>query len=376
MLRKILVIVQYIISVIIIICTIMLIRQMNYIRNRDLGFNKDNIFFIGIYEEEQKKMLPILKQTLSKYSGISSVASSDGMVSRIYVTETCKIEDSKGEFAEKNVSFLGIDFNFLNLMEMKVLEGRSFSREIESDRTEAVIVNETLVKEMGWTDSPIGKRIELDHIYRVVGVLKDFHYLALHYQVAPAVIIAKSEAPRMMTVLSIKIRPGNTEKTIKFINEKLIELMPMLNPPEISSLEDTINSQYRTDEAWTRIFICSAFLGIFISCLGLLGVSSFVAESRTKEIGVRKVFGASVGSIVSKLSLNFLALVLIASIIACPIAYYIMGRWLDNFAYKTEMSWWLFVTAVGLAMVIALATVSYHAVKAALTDPVKALRYE
>jgi len=381
--RKILVVSQYSISIIMIICTILLMKQMSHIRHMDLGFNKEGILFIIPRNEGQQKSIAIFKENLLKSSEILSVAKSNITPMMGYMKTLCKVEDISGEFIDKEVAFVNVDFNFIDLMGLKVLKGRAFNREMASDQTEAILVNETLVKEMGWADSAIGKRImprmgPYAKEVKVIGVLKDFHFRSLHNKIAPTVITLyenRNQDALMMPVLSIKISPTNTTKTMEYIKEKWLELNPMY-PPEITSLEDVINSQYRTEEAASRIFICSAFLGIFISCLGLFGLSSFIAEKRTKEIGVRKVFGASAGSIVFSLSFKFLNLVLIAGIIACPVAYYAMDKWLENFAYKTEMSWWLFVSAACIALIIALATVSYHAIKAALTDPVKALRYE
>ena len=381
LLRKTLVVIQYTISVVIIITTILLIRQISYIRNMDLGFNAKNVFIIDFNTEEESKSIPVFKEKLAKHSGILAVAGSSGSAGVNFSQFMYDSEDKNGKPVVKSFDILHVDYNFIDLMKMKILEGRSFSPELESDLRDSIMVNEAFVEEMRWTDSPIGKRLQLPGIERkVIGVLKNFHFMSLREKIEPMVILPLGYAignGAVVTpnVLSMKISPTDYESTMKVIKSEWYELNPMY-PFEISSLEDIINSQYRTDEAASRLFTCSAFLGIFISCLGLFGLSSFIAENKTKEIGVRKVFGASVWSIVSSLSFNFLKLVLISSIIAWPIAYYIMAKWLENFAYKIEMSWWLFVVAACIAMLIAIMTVSYHAIKAALTDPVKALRYE
>ena len=381
MLRKILVVFQYTIAVIMIICTILLMKQMSYIQNMDLGFNKKDILYVELESEEEQRTIPAFKENLLKYSGILAAARSNETAGGLSLFSiSCEVEDPNGKVREKLVSLMITDYDFIDLMGMKVLEGRSFDREIGSDKASAVLVNKTLVKEMGWSDTPIGKRIKWnDGERKVIGVLKDFQFQSLNDKIMPTIIILGEEISTSvrsnLSVLSIKIRPEDQNTTLEFVKKKWLEFNPK-NPIEIRFLEDLFKMLYRTDKTTSLILSYSAFLGIFISCLGLFGLSSFIAENKTKEIGVRKVFGASVGSIVSKLSLNFLTLVVIASIIACPIAYYAMSKWHENFAYKTEISWWVFVGAGCIALLIALATVSYHAVKAALTDPVKALRYE
>jgi len=380
MFRKTFVVIQHVVSIAMIISTLLLIKQMSYIRNMDLGFNKKDILLINSRNKEDQKSFPVLKKNLLEYSGILTAARSSetgGNTGRF--STSCEIEDSNGKFREKVSGIVLVDHEFIDLMEMKVLEGRAFNKDLESDQAEAVLVNETLIEEMGWRDWPIGKRIRLEGSDKnVIGVLKDFQFQGLHEKIMPMIMILSEGTSSLdpnLSVLSIKIRPEDSNKTIEFIKKKWLELNPM-RPLEITFMEDLFNKQYRTEDAASRIFICSAFLGIFISCLGMFGLSSFIAGNKAKEIGVRKVFGASIWSIVSSLSLNFLLLVLIASIIACPIAYYTMSKWLENFAHNTEMSWWLFVGSICMALIIAFATVSYHAVKAALTDPVKALRYE
>lgn len=378
--RKILVVIQYAISVTMIICTIMLIKQMNFIGNMDLGFNKKNVFFTPPTNNNRQNSTRAFKEKIQNHTGISSVAISNLAPYTGIMKASYEIEDTSGNFAQKNTTYLSVDFQYIDLMEMKIIEGRSFDPNTESDRTGAILVNETLVKEMGWTDSPIGKRLRFGPTtYKVIGVLKDFHFRSIRNSIEPTAITLyqdNSRGPMMMSpVVSIKIDPQNLQKTIDFIEKKWLELNPG-NPLEITSLEDTIDSQYRTDKTASRFFFYFAFLGIFISCLGLFGLSSFMAENNTKNIGVRKVLGASVLGIAYKFSFQFFKLVLIAGIIACPFAFYAISKWLDNFAYKTGISWWVCLGGICLAIFISLGTVSYHAVKAALTDPVKALRYE
>lgn len=382
--RKILVVIQFAISVSMIICTIMLIKQMNYVRDMDLGFKKENVFYIRPTNNNQQNSILAFKETLRNHTGISSVAISSLVPGMGYLKTGYKIEDTTGNMVQKGAAFLTVDDQYIDLMEMKILEGRSFNPDTDSDRAGAILVNEVLVKEMGWTDSPIGKRIAgfgppgATPTYKVIGVVKNFHIRSLRDPVEPTTIVLRNNDPQNSifgTYISIKINPEDSQKTFEFIKKKWLELNPSY-PPEIVSLEDTIDSQYRTDKAARSFFVYFAFLGIFISCLGLFGLSSFLAESNTKEIGVRKVLGASVSGIIIKFSFQFIKLVLIASIFSCPFAFYVISKWLDNFSYKTEISWTVYLVGICIAILIALGTVGYHAVKAALNDPVKALRYE
>jgi putative ABC transport system permease protein len=379
LLRKILVVAQYSISIVMIICMLLALKQMNHINSMEPGYNADNIFSIFCIGDEQIKTAGVLKNIILNHSGVISVAKSSfypGGVS--FLDDSCKVEDPKGNIVEKQMALCLVDDNCIGLMGMKVIEGRSFDRENGGDRSGAVLINETFTEEMGWTDSPIGKRVIIDNSYNVIGVLKDFRPGSLYKKVNPLVIMLgdKYKGTRL-GFLNIKISPIKSEETLKFIREKWLELTRFdRHPPPLASLEGIINSNYIIEKRLIKILISSAILCILISCLGSFGLSSFFAENRTKEIGIRKVNGASVGSIVINMTCHFLKLVLISGIIACPIAYFAMNRWFENIAYRTEMSPWVFILGVCIAMIIAWLTVSFHSIKAAMSDPVKALRYE
>jgi putative ABC transport system permease protein len=383
-LRKILVVTQFSISIIIITLTILSREGLNYIKTMDLGFNKDNIIVINPKDPKTNRLLENLKNELRANNNISGVARSNNVAGYGIFRTFAKIEDRKGELIEKTVEYLSADSDFINLMGFKLLKGRSFNTNTVADQTGVFLVNETLVKEMGWTDSPIGKQIQyyvgndkrIDGM--IIGVLKDFIFIPF-YKTAPMVIVPAENKdivnPDWLSFLSIKIRPENSAETIEFIKRKWVELNPTY-PFEYKFLNDFMNNMFETGDKMNQTLIYFSVLGIFVSCLGLFGLSAFVAESRIKEIGVRKVFGATVGSIVFKLSYDFLKLIIISCVIALPIAYFAMLKWGELFPFKGKSSWWLLLLSAGIAFVIALATISYHAVKAALTDPVKALRYE
>jgi len=390
LLRKILVIVQFSISIIVIMSTMLLSDQMDYIRYKDLGFNKENILTIipdGLKltpgDSNENDRLNAFMSEIRGNSNILAVTRSSISTAGLGAWATNgKVEDPKGELIRKKFYYVLADFDYIDLMQMKILEGRSFSREMETDESSSVLVNETLVKEMGWGDSAIGKRMQLEIVgeaknVKVIGVLKDFHFRSLHNELVPQVVLLDTDASQIvMPVISIKIMPENMDKTIEFLEAKWREINPM-QPFEYNFLDDIIRRQYISEERLNTIFNYFVYICISISCLGLFALSSFVAEKKTKEIGIRKVHGASVWEIINKLSYDFIKLVIISSIIAWPIAYYIMNELLINlFSYRTSINPWIFVITACIAIAIALITISYHVIKAAVQNPVKALRYE
>jgi putative ABC transport system permease protein len=382
--RKLLVVTQFSISIIIITLTMLDRQAINSIKGMDFGFNRDNIVVITPGDSKSISSLETLKNELKGNPQISAVARSNNTagygVNRMFF----RVEDKTGAFVEKIMGSLIADPAFINLMGFKLLEGRSFNTDLESAQTDAFLVNETLIKEMGWTGSSIGKRIQVligkDKMIdgKVIGVLKDFIFIP--WMKVEPMIISSGDSTGLkdnsfLNLLSIKIQSENSAGSIEVIKKKWVELNPS-SPFEYKFLKDYINNQFTTPDKIVETLIYFSFFGIFISCLGLFGLSSFVTASRTKEIGVRKVLGASVVSIVFKLSYDFLKLVLVSCIIALPITYYVMNKGAEAFPIKGEVSSWWYVISSVFSLVIAIATVSYHAIKAAMTDPVKALRYE
>ncbi len=390
LLRKILVIVQFAISISVITSAMLLNDQMDYVRHMDLGFNKENILTIMPGSEKltpgdssENDRTNTFMNGIRSDSNILSVSRSSVSTAALGIWATKgKVEDSKGEMINKMFRYTFVDHDYVDLMQMKILKGRSFSREMETDENSAVIVNETFVKQMGWGDSAIGKRMQLDIVgeeknVRVIGILKDFHFQSLHSEIAPQVVLLDTDASQIvMPVISIKLKPENRKKTMNFLEAKWREIYP-LEPFEYSYLEDRIENQYMNEEQLIIIFNYFLYLCISISCLGLFALSSFITEKKTKEIGIRKVHGASVGEITCKLSFDFIKLIIMASIITWPIACYLMGEYLSGlFPYRTTVDPWIFVFTACIAIVIALVTISFHVIKAAMQDPVKSLRYE
>jgi putative ABC transport system permease protein len=270
-------------------------------------------------------------------------------------------------------------------MGMEMVAGRNFSEEFGTDEEEAFILNETAVKDLGWGkpadalgreiywDKWVGKT-EADTVKRgrVIGVVKDFHFKSFHQKIEPLVLHI---FPAGFNEFVVRIRPENTAATLSFLEQKWAKLAPNW-PFDYKFLDDQFAKLYESEQAFGRLFGVFTGLSIFVACLGLFGLASFTAQQRTKEIGVRKVLGASVGSIVALLSKDFLKLVGIAFVLAAPLAWYFMGQWLQNFVYRVEMSWWVFAVAGLLALSIALFTISFQSIKAALTNPVRSLRNE
>jgi putative ABC transport system permease protein len=270
-----------------------------------------------------------------------------------------------------------VDYDYFNILGMQIIKGRAFSRDFGNDSS-AVIINETTEKILGFAD-PIGKKIYSPNsfsskqttAYTIIGVVKNFNYESLKQQVGPlSLFLQPSEG-----LVSFKIKGANIPAVLKEAEDKWKSLAPGL-PFSYRFLDESFNQMYRAEERIGKIILIFSVLAILIACLGLFGLSTFIAEQRTKEIGIRKVLGASARGLVQLLSADFIRLVAIAYVIAAPLAWWFMNKWLQDFAYRIEISWWIFVLAAVLAFVIALATVSFQAIKAAMMNPVKSLRTE
>jgi len=282
---------------------------------------------------------------------------------------------------EESLNFTMIDYDFLNLYEIKFKDGRNFSREMGTDLQEGVIINEACAKELGWTDNPLGKKIgfglQLDGTFtrstKVIGVVKDFNYRSLHNAVEPLALFLTD---RPLNAVSIKIGTENRQQTIQFIEDKWNKF-GAIHPFDYNFLKDTMDDMYQAEEKIGKVFTIAALLSVFIALLGLLGLSSFIAEQRTKEIGIRKVVGATLESILAFLFKEFVILILIAFVIASPIAWYLLNNWLDsNFVYATNIGLLTFLLAGFIAFVIGILTISFHIYRAASSNPVDALKYE
>ncbi|MFD2514929.1 ABC transporter permease [Pontibacter locisalis] len=372
--RKGLVVLQFTISLVLIIGTVVVYSQMHYLKNQDLGFTKEQVLVVDIPSGDTTLVnkMPVIKAELQKNPNIT-----DATTTAMIPGETTGViifnVERNNAMAEKTMNSIWVDYEFLDLMDIPVKAGRNFSREMSTDLENGFIINEAAAKALGWED-PIGKRIGFSDTTagKVVGLVRDFNYASLHNKIEPLVIML---APQTSGYLMARITPGNFDESMAHVQETWAKFAPS-HPMDYFFLDDSFNEQYRAEEKMLTIFGYFAALTIIIACMGLFGLASFTAEQRTKEIGVRKVLGSSVSAIVVLLSKDFAMLVCIAILIASPIAWYGMQQWLQDFAYRTPVSVWVFVLSGLVALAIAILTVSYKATKAAMTDPVKALRTE
>jgi ABC-type antimicrobial peptide transport system permease subunit len=374
--RRILVLVQFSISIGLIIGTSIVYKQRQFIRHMDLGFSKENIILIPV-RENIGTGYEIVKQQLLLDPYILGVTVKDWLQIRSQHNTT--VAEWQGKLPSHRVAFshVRVDYDYLDTLNIKIIEGRNFSKDYPTDETEAFIVNEEAVRAMG-LESPVGVQFSLQGKKgKIIGVVRNAQFSTLHQTINPQVyhLIDNVNRARAYGSIFIKVREANTAQALMAIEDMWKDINPN-SPFEYHFLDESIEQRYKSEKQINLIFNSFAFLAIFISCLGLFGLAAFAAERRTKEIGIRKVLGASIFGIVQMLSLEFAKWVLLANIVAWPVAYYFMWKWLQNFAYRINLEWWIFILSGLLALGIALLTVSYQAVRAATAIPVKTLRYE
>jgi len=374
-LRNVLVIFQFTTSIILIIGTIVVYKQLNYIQTKKLGFNKDQVLIINgtgslgnnakAFKEEILAMSGVNSGTLSSYLPVSSSSRNDNSYSKDAVM------DSKNGI---DMQTWTVDYDYIKTMGMEIIKGRNFSKEFADSN--ATIINETTAKFLGY-DDPIGKKIYhagndgAKTSFDIIGVVKNFHFESLRQNVGPMCMRLGTDRG----LASFKIDAAKSKNLITQIENKWKSMAAGL-PFSYRFLDDSFNEMYRNDQRIGKLAISFAILAIFIACLGLFGLATYMAEQRTKEIGIRKVLGASVGNVVNMLSKDFIILVLIAFVFAFPVAWWAMHNWLQDFAYRITIGWWIFFAAGAIAFLIAFITVSSQAIKAALANPVKSLRTE
>ena len=372
-LRNILVVFQFSAAIILLTMTMVIHSQLNFIQQKNLGFNKEHIINVTLYDTGLRQQWNVLKTELLTNPDILSVSGNHFMTSEW--NNSIQWEGMRDD-EQMQMRFFLADADFLPTFQAQLLSGRNFRKDSPADQGKAYLLNESAVEALGWErESSVGKQFRVlmagNELGSVVGIVKDFHFQSLRDLLKPLAI----EMGTSFNVLSIKVRPDDIQQTIDFIRNTMSDISPQA-PFEYYFVEDDIGQMYTLEEQLGQIFRYFSGLSILIACLGLFGLSAFTTERRTKEIGIRKALGASVPQIVGMLSREFLVLVLVASVIAWPVAWYAMSRWLQDFAYRISLGIGTFVLAGTLALVIALATVSYQAIKAALANPVDALRYE
>ncbi|MGB2907773.1 MAG: FtsX-like permease family protein, partial [Candidatus Aminicenantaceae bacterium] len=367
--RSALVVCQFTISVALIICTLIVVRQLHFMRNKELGFIKDYVVTL----RNPEGVSDALKNDLLQNPAILDAALSDNLPHNI--TSASFGEWDSHDPEERFIVYRNwVDDDFLDFYDIPVILGRGFSQEYNDSTDSAYILNESAVKAMGW-ENPIGKRFgfDTDQMGVVVGVVRDFHFTSLHLNIEPLALTPGSENNRDW--LSLRISPTEVPQTLTFIEDTWKQHIPE-GTFSYSFLDDRLDRMYRTESRLVSSFTIYTLIAIFVACLGLFGLASFAAAQRTREIGIRKVLGASEWSITLLTTKKFVTLILIANAVAAPIAYFAMREWLQNFAYMTSISFWIFLLSAAISFVIALLTVGYQSIKAALADPVKSLRYE
>ncbi len=370
-LRKGLVVFQFMLSIVLIIGTIIVSRQINYVQTLNLGYDRDNLVYIPL-EGDLTGKYSLFKQEAIKLPGIK-------MVSRITQTPTDISNGTGGvEWEGKDPNSMpqfvqaSVGYEFVKTLNLKMLQGRDFSNEFATDSS-AYIVNEAALKIINYKD-PIGKPLTFwQHKGVIIGVLKDFHFNSLHDEIRP--IIFRLRENESWGSALVRIEAGKTAQVLAGLEKICKQLNPQF-PFSHQFADEDYRNLYKSEQVVKKLSSCFAFLAILISCLGLLGLAMFTAEQRTKEFGVRKVLGASVGSLFNLLAKDFLILVTISFLIAAPLAWWASNNWLSNFAYQASIGWWIFGFAGILAILIALITVSFQAIKAAVANPVKSLRSE
>jgi putative ABC transport system permease protein len=378
-LRSGLVVFQFFASIVLVISTIIIYRQLHYIQTKNLGFSKDQVLIVNgtqalgnneeVFKEDIARLTGVQSATISSFLPVTPSSRNDDIYSK---TATM---DTKSGFEMQQWT---VDYDYLKTMGMELIKGRNFSKDFGTD-TSAVIINETTAQILGYAD-PIGKKLYSMSVaaatkgpipYNIIGVVKNFNYESLKQSVGPLSLFLGKNSGQA----SFKIAAGNIPDILKQVESKWKSLAPGM-PYSYSFMDATFNDMYKSEQRIGKIVLIFSVLAILIACLGLFGLSTFIAEQRTKEIGIRKVLGASVQSIVQLVSREFMILVAVAFIIAVPVGWWAMNNWLADFAYRVNVEWWVFVLAGGMALGIALGTMSFQAIKAALMNPTRSLRSE
>lgn len=375
-LRKGLVIFQFSLSIALIAGTMIVSSQMDHILNKDLGFDKEQMLILDYnYDERVNDKREVLKTELEANPDVLSVAFSRSVPGSYFPNAYTEIVASDGELKGMAQPIFQVGMDFVDHYGLKLVAGRSYSRDYPSDTLGGLVINEAAARQYGYANPAeiVGKKYkQWGREGEVIGVVKDFNYISLHRNIEPLTLPYEPYASRYV---SLKIKSGDVTRTIDQVRKTWMQLVPH-RPFLYSFLDDDFDRQYQKDFNFKTLFSAFSSLAIFIACLGLLGLATYTSELRTKEIGIRKVLGANVNSIVTLLSRDFIVLIVAAMLIATPAAWYSMNRWLEGFAYRVEIHFWIFVLAGLAAIAIAAATISFQAIKAARGNPVNSLRSE
>ncbi len=372
-LRRALVVTQFAASIIMIICTTVVYNQLQFIQNKNMGFKPDQILNINLDNQDLQSNSETFKNELANIAEVNEIGASNSMPGSGFGRTSISPEGYNSE-ETWITSILYVDDNYFNTLDMKIAEGRAFSKDFPSDPDNSIIINESAARKLDWTDNPIGKKFTdgNDNELTVIGVVKDFHFENMQHEIEPLVIRYNQN---ISSVISIKINSQNAAAAISKIENIWESIYPMY-PFEYRFFDEEFANLFKNDQQFSTLITKFTILAIFISCLGLFGLAAFTADQKTKEIGMRKILGADVGNIMYMLSKDFAMLVIISSFIAVPVAYFAMSKWLNGFVYRTELNAIIFIGSAFAALVIALLTISFHTYRAANSNPVKSLRSE
>jgi ABC-type antimicrobial peptide transport system permease subunit len=375
-LRNSLIVVQFSIATLLIICTIASWQQIDYLRSKPLGYNRTQIISIPVEGEiDPTRVLEIVREKLSSYPSVESITGIYDNLGRGLdgSTRTSKVGfDYKNKGIKSN--WMGVSYDFVKTLDLNVVDGRDFSKDLLTD-SNAVVINEAMAMQLG-EKTAIGAQLPVDENgppMTVIGVVKNFHFESLHQDIEPLTLVLSKDFP--IHYILVKAKANALPQTMDLLKDTWKTILPTAEFKG-SFTDENIDRQYRREEKLGQIFVSGGIIAIVLSCMGLLAMVILIVTQRTKEIGIRKVLGASIGSIVSMLSKDFLKLVALSIIIAFPIAWLAMSKWLENYAYRIELAWWVFVIAGLLATIIAFATISIQTIRAAISNPVKSLRSE
>ena len=362
--------IQFGLSIFLIVCTLVMSDQLEYLKMRNLGFKADQIIAIPYRGKNSQQTLDTYRTNLNQYTSVLNVSGAYSYPGGAYHTANATSDDK-----EISINHIKVDYDFLETFGITLKKGRNFSRNIFSDTTRAVIINEAIANRLGG-ELAIGKKMIIDWMgweVKVIGIIENFHYASLHERIGPLVLYLDPFVP--LDYFFVRIKPTDISQTLGILKDKWYRIVPD-HPFEYFYLDQKFAEFYRSEERWSTIVKYSSIFAVFIACFGLFGLSALTMAKRTKEIGIRKVVGASVNSLITMLSKEFTRWIILANIIAWPIAYYVMDIWLRNFAYKINISWWSFVLAGSIGLVIALSVVGFQALKTIRENPIEALRYE
>jgi putative ABC transport system permease protein len=378
-LRHGLVVVQFSLSILLIISAIVVRNQVTYLHNKELGFDKEQMMFFPMRGEGMTAKYETFKNELLQSPAVTAVSIGYGFPGDMFGDGLMTVP-RKGE--QKKATQLMVDHDYIKILGLELVAGRDFNQDMQTDKDHAYIINETAVKELGLgtPEQALGETLlwptwrNPDSVKRgqIIGVVKDFHYKSLYDRVEPAVLQIYPEA---YWKVAVKIKAANLENALADVKEIWNKFSPEY-PLEYNFLDESFDKMYKAEDKLKTLLMIFTGIAIFVGCLGLFGLAAYASERRTKEIGIRKVLGASVSGIVLLLSKDFLKLISLALLIASPIAWYFMDQWLQDFAYRIELSWWIFALAGFFALLIAFITISFQAIRAALANPVKNLRTE